>query len=178
MQQIINRENFNIIIWYIYTVSLDTPIMVQLDTWPHPPLTGSKCSTSFHKQTTRGKDWREGSTGRCSRSTCLTGLPAPAQTARLSSASVALHPSPLASASKWHAGTIIMANTNAYITGQKTWISLHALLKDILALSYTCHVEDRAKCHALAGNVNGINFDSMSYIHVFLSSVYLRNITS
>ncbi len=24
------------------------------------------------------------------------------------------------------------------------------------ALSYTCHVEDRAKCHAGAGNVNGI----------------------
>ncbi len=36
-----------------------------------------------------------------------------------------------------------------------TWIS-YMLYWRVFDLSYTCHVEDRAKCHALAGNVNGI----------------------
>ncbi len=41
----------------------------------------------------------------------------------------------------------------------------------IVVLSFTCHVEDRAKCHALAGNVNGIgSILHMSYIHTWNSS--------
>ncbi len=35
-------------------------------------------------------------------------------------------------------------------------------------LSYTCHVEDRVKCHVLAGNVNGIWLYPSHVIHTWI----------
>ncbi len=40
------------------------------------------------------------------------------------------------------------------------------------ALSYTCHVEDRVKCHTLAGNVNGIWLYPSHVIHTRNSSFH------
>ncbi len=46
------------------------------------------------------------------------------------------------------------------------------LYRRVFALSYlyTCHVEDMAKCHALAGNVNSIWLYPSHVIHTWNSS--------
>ncbi len=46
----------------------------------------------------------------------------------------------------------------------------HAVLKGVCPILYTCHVENRVKCHALAGNVNGIWLYPSHVIHTWNSS--------
>ncbi len=58
----------------------------------------------------------------------------------------------------------------------KTWIS-YMLYRRTFVLSYTCHVEDRAKCHALSGNVNGIWLYPSHVIHTWKSSFHPVYIT-